>query len=90
MTEMGAPVVRVHMSNAMNTPAEVVEAECPIRIECQRLRGGSGGAGRHRGGDGLHRAYRILCDDMSVTSMFDRRVVPPTASGEGSPGHRSG
>ena len=90
MTEMGAPVVRVHMSNAMNTPAEVVEAECPIRIECQRLRRGSGGAGRYRGGDGLHRAYRILCDDMSVTSMFDRRVVPPTASGEGSPGHRSG
>ena len=73
----GAPVVRVHMSNVMNTPAEVVEAEFPIRIESQRLRQGSGGAGRQRGGEGLHRAYRVLADDMSVTSMFERRVVPP-------------
>ncbi len=73
----GMPVVRVHMSNVMNTPAEVVEAEFPIRIECQRLRRGSGGAGRHRGGEGLHREYRILADDMSVTSMFERRTVPP-------------
>ncbi len=73
----GMPVVRVHLSNVMNTPAEVVEAEFPIRIECQRLRRGSGGAGRHRGGEGLHREYRILADDMSVTSMFERRVVPP-------------
>ena len=71
------PVVRVHMSNVMNTPAEVVEAEYPIRIECQRLRRGSGGAGRRQGGEGLHRAYRVLTDDMSVTSMFERRVVPP-------------
>ena len=67
----GAPVVRVHMSNVMNTPAEVVEAEYPIRIDCQRLRRGSGGQGRRRGGEGLHRAYRVLADDMSVTSMFE-------------------
>lgn len=73
----GAPVIRVHMSNVMNTPAEVIEAEYPIRIETQRLRRGSGGNGRHRGGEGLHRAYRVLCDDMSVTTMFERRVVAP-------------
>ncbi len=73
----GTPVVRVHMSNVMNTPAEVVEAEFPIRIECQRLRQESGGAGRHRGGDGLYREYRVLTDEMSVTSMFERRIVPP-------------
>ena len=82
----GAPVVRVHMSNVMNTPAEVVEAEYPIRIECQRLRRGSGGAGRYQGGEGLHREYRILCDDMSVTSMFERRVVPPYGLQGGEPG----
>ncbi len=84
----GAPVIRVHMSNVMNTPAEVIEAEYPIQIECQRLRAGSGGAGRHRGGEGLHREYRILCDDMSVTSMFERRVIPPYGLAGGEPGQR--
>jgi N-methylhydantoinase B len=82
----GASVVRVHMSNVMNTPAEVIEAEYPIRIDCQRLRRGSGGSGRHRGGEGLHREYRILCEDMSVTSMFERRVVPPYGLQGGEPG----
>lgn len=82
----GAPVIRVHMSNVMNTPAEVIEAEYPIRVECQRLRRDSGGAGRHRGGEGLHREYRMLCDDMSVTSMFERRVVPPYGLQSGEPG----
>ena len=84
----GASVVRVHMSNVMNTPAEVVEAEFPIRIECQRLRRNSGGAGRRRGGDGLHREYRVLADNMSATSMFERRVVPPyglQGGGSGAP-----
>jgi N-methylhydantoinase B len=82
----GDPVVRVHMSNVMNTPAEIIEAEYPVRIECQRLRRGSGGAGRHNGGEGLHREYRVLCDDMSVTSMFERRVVPPYGLQGGEPG----
>lgn len=82
----GESVIRVHMSNVMNTPAEVIEAEYSIRVECQRLREGSGGAGRHRGGDGLHREYRVLCDDMSVTSMFERRVIPPYGLQSGEPG----
>ena len=73
----GAPVTRVHLSNLMNTPAEVIEAEYPIRIESQRLRSGSGGAGAHRGGEGLHREYHVLTDDMSLTTMFERRIIPP-------------
>jgi len=73
----GAPVVRVHMSNVMNTPAEVIEAEYPIRVECQTLRRGSGGKGAHRGGDGLVREYRVLAEELSLTSMFERAVVPP-------------
>ena len=73
----GVPVVRVHMSNVMNTPAEVIEAEYPIEVVRQTLRRGSGGAGAHRGGDGLVREYRMLCGDVSLTSMFERRVIPP-------------
>ncbi len=82
----GMPVIRVHMSNVMNTPAEIIEAEYPIRVECQHIRRGSGGAGAHRGGDGLHREYRILVDDVSLTSMFERAVVPPYGLQGGAPG----
>jgi N-methylhydantoinase B len=86
----GAPVVRVHMSNVMNTPtpAEVIEAEYPIRIESQRLRRGSGGMGAHRGGEGLVREYRVLAEEMSLTSMFERAVVPPYGLQGGGSGAR--
>ncbi len=73
----GMPVLRVHMSNVMNTPAEVIEAEYPVKIAYQKLRRGSGGRGEHRGGDGLHREYLITEDDISLTSMFERARIPP-------------
>jgi N-methylhydantoinase B len=73
----GSPVVRVHLTNTMNTPAEIVEAEYMIRVDEQRLRAGSGGAGAHRGGDGMVRSYTVLGPGLSLTTMFERRVVPP-------------
>ena len=73
----GVPVVRVHLTNTMNTPAEIVEAEYMIRVDEQRLRPGSGGAGRHRGGEGMVRTYTVLGDGLTLTTMFERRVVPP-------------
>src|SRR5438309_632038 len=73
----GASAVRVHMSNVMNTPIEVIEGEYPIMIEEQALRLGSGGDGAHRGGLGFRRAYRVLAPEVTLTSMLDRRVVPP-------------
>lgn len=72
----GMAVTRVHLANVMSTPAEVIEMEYPITVECQRLRRGSGGAGRHRGGDGLTRTYRMRADNISLTTMFERAVVP--------------
>ena len=73
----GMSVLRVHMSNVMNTPAEVIETEYPLEVIFQKVREGSGGAGRHRGGEGLHRCYRATGDDISLTSMFERAVIPP-------------
>ena len=73
----GVPVVRVHLTNTMNTPAEIVEAEYMIRVDEQRLRPGSGGKGRHRGGEGMIRSYTVLADGLTLTTMFERRVVPP-------------
>src|SRR5438093_12821277 len=65
------------MSNVINTPTEVIEAEYPFRIEEHALRPGSAGDGTHRGGLGFRRAYRVLAPEVTLTSMLDRSVVPP-------------
>jgi len=76
-TKDGASAVRVHMANVMNTPVEVIEGEYPIAIEEQALRPGSGGDGAHRGGLGFRRAYRVLAGPVTLTTMLERRIVPP-------------
>jgi len=82
----GGPTARPHMSNVMNTPAEIIETFYPIRIERQALRPGSGGRGRHRGGPGQERHYRILAPEMAMTSMVERTVIPPYGLQGGEPG----
>ena len=72
----GGHAMRVHMSNVMNTPTEVIETEYPMEVVHHALRPGSGGAGTHRGGVGLTRAYRVLTET-TLTTMLERRVVPP-------------
>lgn len=72
----GMAVTRVHLANVMSTPVEVIETEYPLMVERQALRHGSGGKGAHVGGDGLHRVYRMLADNISLTTMFERAVVP--------------
>ena len=52
----GPPAVHVAMSNTLSTPAEALELAYPVRVERHELRLGSGGAGVHRGGDGVVRA----------------------------------
>ena len=72
----GDAAVRIHMSNVMNTPTEVIEGEYPFVIEEHGLRPGSAGGGRRRGGLGQTRAYRVLGDEITLTTMFERRVIP--------------
>lgn len=82
----GMSVVRVHLTNVMNTPVEVIEAEYLLRLERQTLRRGSGGGGAHKGGEGQIRIYEVLTDGMSLTTMFERRIVPPYGLKGGQPG----
>ena len=83
----GMSGVRVHMSNVMNTPVEVIEGEYPVVVEEQVLRPGSGGAGAHRGGLGFRRAYRVVGDaEVTLTTMLERRIVPPYGLDGGSDG----
>ncbi len=82
----GTNAVRVHMTNVMNTPVEAIEAAYPLRIEEYSLIPGSGGAGEHRGGLGLRRSYRILTDEVRLTTMIERRRIPPWGVFGGKPG----
>lgn len=82
----GTAATRVHLANVMNTPAEVIENEYPITVEFQRIRHGSGGKGSHDGGEGIARGYRMRADGVSVTTMFERAVVPPYGLQGGEPG----
>ncbi|HEV2438818.1 MAG TPA: hydantoinase B/oxoprolinase family protein [bacterium] len=84
----GTNAVRVHMSNVMNTPVEVIESEYPLRVECCELRPDSGGRGRHRGGLGLRRSYRVLGEHAELSTMIERSRVRPWGvfgGGDGAP-----
>ncbi len=84
-TGSGASGIHVHMSNTRNTPVEALEYSFPIRVEAYTLREGSGGRGRHRGGDGLARAIRFLAP-ATVTLTAERRRRPPYGLNGGEPG----
>jgi N-methylhydantoinase B len=77
--------VHVGMSNTLNTPIEALELEYPMRIERYELVDGSGGAGRHRGGDGVVRAVRVL-EPASVSLLTDRRRHGPAGARGGADG----
>jgi len=81
----GASGIHVHMSNTRNTPVEALEYAYPIRVERYALRRGSGGEGRHRGGDGLVRALRFLAPATATLTSERRRRAPYGLAG-GAPG----
>ena len=72
----GPSGVHVAMSNTFNTPAEALELSYPLRVERYELRLGSGGDGRHRGGDGIVRELRIL-ERCRLSLLTQRRAVTP-------------
>jgi N-methylhydantoinase B len=85
----GDAATRIHMSNVMNTPTEVIETEYALRVERHEVRAASGGAGRRRGGDGLRRVYRVLADDARLTTMVERCRIAPWGFAGGSDGEPS-
>ena len=84
----GLSGAQAHMTNTLNTPAEALEYAYPLRVQAYRLREGSGGAGRHRGGDGLVREV-ALDVPATITLLSERRQrgAPGLAGGAaGKPG----
>jgi N-methylhydantoinase B len=81
----GPSAVHVAMSNTLNTPVEALELEFPLRAVEYSVRRGSGGAGAHRGGDGVVREVEALTDMQYSLLTERRRHAPPGADG-GEPG----
>jgi N-methylhydantoinase B len=81
----GVSGVHTHMTNSLNTPAEALEYSYPLRVTKDSLRAGSGGEGKHRGGDGIVREIELLTD-ATVTLLSDRRKTRPYGLAGGSDG----
>lgn len=81
----GASGVHTHMTNTRITDAEVLEERFPVRVECFSLRKGSGGPGRHRGGDGVIRELTAQ-KELRFSLITDRRRLTPFGLEGGSSG----
>jgi len=77
----GASAVQSHMTNTRNTPVEVMEEELPVRIHRLSLRRGSGGKGKHRGGDGIVKEVEFLADARASVAATRRLEGAPGADG---------
>jgi N-methylhydantoinase B len=87
-TKDGISGIHTHMTNSLNTPAEALEYAYPFRVTRYSFRRGSGGAGKHTGGDGIVREIELLTD-AEVTLLSDRRSRGPYGLGgasDGAPG----
>jgi len=81
----GLDGVHTHMTNSLNTPIEALENYLPLRIRRYGLRKGSGGAGLHRGGQGIVREYEFRVP-AALTIMSERRRFAPYGVQGGRPG----
>ncbi|MBM4202373.1 MAG: hydantoinase B/oxoprolinase family protein, partial [Gammaproteobacteria bacterium] len=80
----GCDAVHTHMTNSRITDPEILESRFPVRLDAFSIRHGSGGAGRHRGGDGVTRRIRFL-RAMDLAILSSHRRHPPFGLAGGQP-----
>jgi len=84
----GTDAVQTHMTNSRLTDPEILETRLPVRLDLFAIRRGSGGAGTHRGGDGVIRELTFL-EPMRANILANRRKVAPrgiAGGGDAAPG----
>jgi len=81
----GCDAVHTHMTNSRLTDPEILEWRYPVLLESFEIRTGSGGAGRHRGGNGVRRRTRFL-ESMEAVILANHRIVPPYGMAGGDDG----
>jgi N-methylhydantoinase B len=69
-----------------NYPVEYVERDFPLRVERYAVRPDSGGPGYHRGGAGVIRDVRVLCERAELATRMENTVVAPYGVGGGRAG----
>ena len=84
----GANAVQTHMTNSRLTDPEILETRLPVRLDRFAIRDGSGGPGRHKGGNGVVREVTFL-EPMRANILANRRRIPPrglAGGGDAQPG----
>jgi N-methylhydantoinase B len=72
----GASAVQCHMTNTLNTPAEAIEMQYPLRVTRFERAAATGGPGQFPGGDGILRELQALAP-CTGTILSDRRTTAP-------------
>ena len=72
----GQSAVHTHMTNSRLTDPEILEWRFPVLVDGFSIRKGSGGHGRHKGGDGVIRRIKFL-EAMQAGILSNHRSVPP-------------
>jgi 5-oxoprolinase (ATP-hydrolysing) len=85
----GCDAVQTHMTNSRLTDPEILEGEFPVLVREFAIRQGSGGVGRHHGGDGIVRRLEFRSALHGALLANHRRIAPfglcggqPAARGE--------
>jgi len=81
----GCDAVQTHMTNSRLTDPEILEGAFPVLLREFAIRRGSGGAGRHRGGDGIVRRLSFL-KPLSGALLANHRRIAPFGLAGGHPG----
>jgi 5-oxoprolinase (ATP-hydrolysing) len=72
----GCDAVQTHMTNSRLTDPEILEAEYPLLVQEFAIRRGSGGRGRHHGGDGTVRRFKFRAPFSGALLANHRRIAP--------------
>ena len=83
----GVDAIHTHMTNSRLTDPEVLEWRYPVLLDEFAIRRGSGGKGRHNGGDGAIRKL-IFHEAMDVSILSTRRETDPFGLDGGTAGQR--
>jgi 5-oxoprolinase (ATP-hydrolysing) len=87
----GCDAVQTHMTNSRLTDPEILEGRFPVLVRQFAIRHGSGGDGRHRGGDGAVRRLEFRRALSGALLANHRRIAPFGLDGgaNGAPGAAS-